>query len=116
VKVLSVFGTCLLLFAALVFMNSESYFPLYPTIDTRLPKGFSEEKFRRIVPGMTKAEVAAILPGSPEPESDLWKETGWQYGDEGRCNGWCDLAWLSFGVQFDETEKVIETTREIYMN
>jgi hypothetical protein len=40
----------------------EAVFPLYPLIDTKLPPGFSLEKFENIQIGMTKNEVLKILP------------------------------------------------------
>ncbi len=40
----------------------EAVFPLYPLIDTKLPPGFSLEKFESIQIGMTKNEVLKILP------------------------------------------------------
>lgn len=116
VKVLTVFGACFLVLVAFILTRSESYFPLNPTIDTQLAEGFSEELFQQVEPGMAKAEVAVMLPGSPEPESTLWKETTWQYGNDGGCNGWCDLAWISFSVQFDQAGVVTKTSRQVFMD
>ncbi|NJO76995.1 MAG: hypothetical protein HC833_26710 [Leptolyngbyaceae cyanobacterium RM1_406_9] len=115
-KVLTVFSACFLVLVAFLWTRSESYFPLNPTIDTQLAEGFSEELFRQVEPGMAKAEVAVMLSGSPEPESTFWKETTWQYGSDGGCNGWCDLAWISFSVQFDQAGEVIKTSRQVFMD
>ena len=115
-RTLTVFGACFVVLLALLWTRSESYFPLYPTIDTQLPLGFSEEKFTQIKPGMTRTEVAAVLPGSPEPESLPWNETTWQYGNDGGCNGWCDLAWIGFSIGFDPAGRVTDLERSIYMD
>jgi hypothetical protein len=113
VKALTVFGACFGAVLTLMWFYTESYFPLYPLIDTQLPQGFSEQKFEQIAPGMTKAEVAAILPGSPEMGSIYWQESYWLYGNDGGC-GWCDMAWIGFGIQFDETGNVASTERSVY--
>lgn len=113
-KVLTIFGTCFLLLLALLWSRTESYFPLYPLIDTRLPQGFSEQKFKQITPGMSKAEVAAVLPGSPESSSTQWKESYWFYGNDGGCHGLCDLAWIGFEVHFDEAGNVTTTKRSVF--
>jgi hypothetical protein len=68
-KYINIFIYLLHLFIVLVFgwqfLNSyygEAVFPLYPLIDTKLPPGFSLEKFENIQIGMTKNEVLKILP------------------------------------------------------
>jgi outer membrane protein assembly factor BamE (lipoprotein component of BamABCDE complex) len=114
VKALTIFGACFLVLLALLWARTESYFPLYPLIDTRLPQGFSEQKFKQITPGMSKAEVAVALPGSPESGSTQWQETYWFYGNDGGCYGLCDLAWVGFTVQFDEAGNVTKTERSVF--
>lgn len=115
-KILTVFGTCFIVLLALLWARTESYFPLYPFIDTTLPEGFSQQKFEQITQGMTRTEVAAILPGSPEAGSSYWQNSYWNYGCDGGCNGWCDLAWIGFGIYFNEAGEVIKTERVVYMD
>ncbi len=89
--------------------HTESYFLPYPLIDTKLPSGFSEEKFSRIQLGMKKDEILKILPA---PEHSIDRDN-WSYGVDGAAP-WGDFAWISFEMSFDKEGKVIEKKRYVY--
>ena len=41
----------------------------------------------------------------------------WGYGLDDGCRGWCDFAWITYSVHFDNESsnaKVIETRREVF--
>jgi len=87
---------------------TESEFIFNPLIDTKLPPGFTQQKFDSIKPGMTKAEVLKILPPPMYLSND---KNSWSYGDDGAAS-FGDFAWFRFIIHFDQAEKVIKTERE----
>ncbi|WP_199328921.1 hypothetical protein [Coleofasciculus sp. FACHB-1120] len=89
--------------------HTESYFQPYPLIDTKLPSGFSEEKFSSIQLGIKKDEILKILPA---PEHSI-ERNNWSYGVDGAAP-WGDFAWISFEMSFDEEGKVIGKKRYVY--
>lgn len=113
---LGVIATCL---------YTESYFPLYPLIDTRLPPNFNQS-FHTVIPGMSATAVESLL-GQPRSESSTYQEelhevfqqssgavkSCWQYGTDGAAwNG--DFAWLSYNVCFGSEDQVVKTGVAIY--
>ncbi len=111
-------------FATSLFYT-ESYFPLYPAIDTVLPPNFNQN-FQTITPGMSVADVESLL-GQPRSEPSIYREdlhkvfqqsSGavnlcWQYGSDGAAWPW-DFAWLSYNVCFDSKDHVVETGVAVY--
>lgn len=109
---------------------TESYFPLYPEIDTVLPPNFTQD-FHTITLGMGVDDVESRV-GQPIQvyqrdvsvalREDLNKvfqqspgvvQSCWQYGSDGAA--WVgDFAWLSYNVCFDSDDQVIETGVAIY--
>jgi len=89
---------------------TESEFIFNPLIDTKLPPGFTNQKFDSIKPGMTKAEVLKILPPPLDSSKD---ETSWGYGEDGAAS-FGDFAWFRFTINFDQAGKVVETKRQIF--
>jgi hypothetical protein len=114
---------------------TENYFPLYPGIDTIYPPKFSVHKLNQIYVGMPRKDVLELL-GEPsfkssnpsytkdkkygvELENDGYSvdETSWGYGLDGGCRWWCDFAWVTYSIHFDNNSpnaKVIRTSREIF--
>ena len=109
---------------------TESYFPLYPEIDTVLPPNFTQD-FHTITPGMNVNDVDSLL-GQPihvyqrdvsvalrEDLNQVFQQSPgvvqscWQYGSDGASPVW-DFAWLSYNVCFDSADQVIETGVAIY--
>jgi hypothetical protein len=111
--------------------GSENYFPLFPGIDTIYLPQFSEDKFKLISIGMSRKEVLELL-GEPSykntyppfdflPKGYSYTETNltWGYGTDGRCRGWCDLAWVGYFIEFDSKSsnaKVVDTRREVFLD
>ena len=104
---------------------TESYFPLYPSIDTVLTPKF-KQNFSKIALGMSVADVESLL-GEPQREASIYREdlnktflqssgavqSCWQYGSDGASWLW-DFAWLSYNVCFDSQEQVVETGVAVY--
>ena len=109
---------------------TESYFPLYPAIDTVLPPNFTQD-FHTITPDMDVAEVESLLGQPPydfqkdvpaayrEDLNKVFQQSSsevkscWQYGSDGASWIW-DFAWLSYNVCFDSEDQVAETGVAIY--
>ncbi|MFE1746252.1 hypothetical protein [Coleofasciculus sp. H7-2] len=109
-RIVSCFFAGIGTFALVWFVcHTESYFLPYPLIDTKLPSGFSEEKFSSIQLGMDKDEILKILPA---PEHSIDRDN-WSYGVDGAAF-WGDFAWISFQMCFDKEGKVIEKKRYVY--
>lgn len=79
--------------------RTEAYCPWNPAIDTEFTAGYSEKAFFSIQPGMTEAEVVALL-GEPFDKHtwDSWQGDEipcdcWVYSGDGKC-GWGDFAHL----------------------
>lgn len=110
-------GICLLFVYMITFpfAHSESYFTDYPHIDTKFAPGFSEVKFNNIQPGFTKNDVLNIL-GEPleKHEADEWSR--WSYSTDGKCQWLCDLAWISYEINFDNEGKIKNKERRINYN
>lgn len=77
----------------------ETYCPWNPAIDTEFTPGYSEKAFFSIQPGMTEAEVVALL-GEPFGKNiwNSWQGDDlpcdcWTYSSDGKC-GWGDFAHL----------------------
>jgi len=87
---------------------TESEFIFNPLIDTRLPPGFTPEKFDSIKPGMKKADILKILP-APVYSSD--DDSSWSYGEDGAAP-FGDFAWFQFTIHFDPEGKVMITERQ----
>lgn len=104
---LGLIGGLLLLFLA--FIGIESYFPLYPAIDTRFAPGYTEQAFAALEVGMTKEEVLQRL----GPPLNAQADPAWVYSEDGAC-GWWDFAWLGRGVQFDAEGRLIETRAAVH--
>ena len=113
----------LFLFAALSLVGDESYCWWYPLVDTRFTPGYSDKKFARIQPGMTREEVTAVL-GKPFcVVGGIWLEDPkvildevWEYSHDGaaqeRLPWHADFAWLLAAVIFDpETGRVAKATK-----
>ena len=109
---------------------TESYFPLYPEIDTVLPPNFTRN-FHTITPGMSVDDVESLI-GQPihvyqqdvsvalrEDLKQVFQQSPgvvkscWQYGSDGASPEW-DFAWLSYNVCFVSADQVIETGVAIY--
>jgi outer membrane protein assembly factor BamE (lipoprotein component of BamABCDE complex) len=101
-----------LVLAALLYvtMGGESYFFLYPSIDTRFAPGYSEGGFERVKVGMTKAEVLSLL--GPPFDPGTVGQSSWHYTQDGKCF-WADWAWLDRTVVFRD-ERVVEKIARIY--
>lgn len=99
---------CLLSLPIVVFLQcfTESVFVLNPLIDTVLPEGFSAEKFEKVKPGMTKAEVLRLVP-KPLEGSDQF----WSYGNDGAAP-FGDYAWFLFEIEFDADGRVLKTGQQ----
>ncbi|MBD2597806.1 hypothetical protein H6G74_26285 [Nostoc spongiaeforme FACHB-130] len=89
---------------------TESVFIFNPLIDTKLPPGFTLQKFDSIKPGMSKAEVSKIL-SAPRYSSD--DGLSWRYGEDGAAP-FGDFAWFEFTIHFDEAGKVMKTERQTF--
>ncbi|MEM6426054.1 MAG: hypothetical protein AAGF66_17185 [Cyanobacteria bacterium P01_H01_bin.119] len=109
---------------------TESYFSLYPSVDTVLPPNFIQ-KFPHVSLGMTTDEIESLL-GEPtsafqrdtavvyrEEFDEIFQQTPgviascWQYGSDGAAKFW-DFAWLSYSVCFDSDDQVIQTGVKVY--
>lgn len=88
---------------------TESVFVLNPLIDTRLPQGFTQDRFDRIQPGMTKADVLRLIP----PPNHKLEEPSWNYGQDGAAL-WGDFAWFQLTIQFDQNGRVIKKTQTAF--
>ena len=114
---LGVVATCL--------YYTESYFPLYPAVDTVLTPQF-KQNFHKITLGMTVADVESLI-GQPQREASVYREefhktflqsssavqSCWQYGSDGAA--WIgDFAWLSYNVCFDSNDQVATAGVAIY--
>lgn len=97
--------------AGYLCVGMESYCVLYPGIDTRYATGFSEEKFARIRPGMTRSEVIHLV-GEPLGAPGTLLASRWSYTQDGKCR-WADWAWLGREVHF-EGDRVKETVSRVY--
>lgn len=104
---LSLIGGLFLLLLA--FIGIESYFPLYPAIDTRFAPGYTEQAFAALEVGMTKQEVLQRL----GPPLNAQADPAWVYSEDGTF-GWWDFAWLARGVQFDAEGRLIETRAAVH--
>ncbi|MBD2437744.1 hypothetical protein [Nostoc sp. FACHB-110] len=87
---------------------TESVFIFNPLIDTKLPPGFTPQKFDSIKPGMSKSEVSQIL---PEPTYSSDDGGSWHYGEDGAAP-FGDFAWFDFIIRFDVQGKVTKTERQ----
>ncbi len=119
--ILQIFTSGIVLFLLFGYFRSESYFPLYPTLDTQLPPGFSERNFELITPGITKADVIKLLgepdikyASSPRMKATLEAPSRWIYGNDGGCRGLCDMAWIMYEINFNSEDKVITKKRTIF--
>ncbi|MEO0535792.1 MAG: hypothetical protein AAF215_18210 [Cyanobacteria bacterium P01_A01_bin.123] len=109
---------------------TESYFPLYPSVDTVLPPNF-EQNFHQIRLGMNASNIESLL-GQPisvsqrdfafayrEELDEVYQQTSgvvescWQYGSDGAAMFW-DFAWLSYNVCFNSDDQVIQTGVNVY--
>lgn len=120
-KVLYIFIPILLFLIAIIYFTipvffAESYFPLYPHIDTRFANGFEIENFEKINIGMSKTEVENLI-GKPllfsqKMTSSLQPENSCisVYTSDGKSN-WSDFAWESFDIYFDNKNVVIGKSR-----
>ena len=109
---------------------TESYFPLYPTVDTVLPPNFVQN-FRQVSLGMNTNEIESLL-GKPlfvsegdiefiyrEELDEVYQQTSgvvescWQYGSDGAAIFW-DFAWLSYNVCFNSDDQLIKTGVNVY--
>lgn len=115
---------------------TEDYFSLYPGIDTIYPPKFSGHKLNQIYVGMPRKEVLELLGehsykgGNPSdtkeknygirPEDEEnWADTNWGYGIDGGCRGWCDLAWVTYSIYFNNSSpnaKVKKINREVFLD
>jgi hypothetical protein len=110
------------------FIPPESYFVLYPSIDTEYAPDYTEEKFDEIQIGMSKDEVINML-GEPFIEDSTKNLDGvdlgfrypdgtteiWSYTGDGAC-WFADLAWLGRWVYFDKNGKVTAKNKSIHYN
>ena len=110
-------------FVVFSFVGMENYCWWWPLVDTEFTPDYSDEKFARIQPGMTREEVTVIL-GKPrdilggiwlEDPKDILDEV-WVYSNDGaaqkRLGRDADFAWLFVGVIFDpKTGRVTKTTK-----
>ncbi len=119
-----IFGSSIILLILYVctymYTHTESYFSLYPTLDTVLPPEFSETDFNNITLGMTRTKVLELL-GNPlhrnlesSGNSDLMSQSTWSYGNDGRCSLLCDLAWIQYQINFDPEGKVTAKKRTVF--
>lgn len=80
---------------------SESYFPIYPDIETEYADGFTYAEFQSLQAGMTKDAIRSKL-GSPIKVKRITDQYEcWDYSRE-RGSEWFDLAWISVGVCFQD--------------
>lgn len=103
---------------SVLFFTVEAYFPLVPTIDTRVSDGFTMEGFDAIQLGMSAEEVHALI-GQP-----LVMQQGMAldfngscriYSEDGASKYW-DFAWVEQRVCFDEYGVVTSKHSEWFYN
>ena len=105
-----VLGTLILAAVLYVTIGGESYFYLYPAIDTRFAPGYSETAFEKVKVGMTKDEVLSLL--GPPFDPGTVGQNRWHYSQDGACF-WADWAWLSRAVLFKD-DRVVEKIARVY--
>lgn len=101
---------------------TEGYCEIWPGIGTRFTADYSERAFDRIQPGMTSAQVLALIGppmhigrgGCAPPGHALWRrgDVSWAYSQDTSDRGG-DWAWLSREVVFRD-ERVVQTVRWVY--
>ena len=64
----------LFVFFVISFVGVENYCWWYPLIDTHFTPDYSDEKFARIQPGMTREEVTAVLGKTFSVVGGIWLE------------------------------------------
>jgi outer membrane protein assembly factor BamE (lipoprotein component of BamABCDE complex) len=108
--VLTVVGV-LVAIAGYLCVGMESYCLIYPGIDTHYTQGFSQRKFAKVQPGMTKAEVLNLL-GEPIGGPEAVASSHWSYTRDGKCR-WADWAWLGREIVFAD-DRVVEAISRVY--
>lgn len=99
----------------LYHLKSELYFYLNPDIDTVYAEGFSWRSLNEVKKGMSVDEVERLL-GKPLDYVDLGGFGGecYEYSTDGKCGRWCDFAWISARVCFDEEMKVNGVYKNVF--
>ncbi|WP_272120367.1 MULTISPECIES: outer membrane protein assembly factor BamE domain-containing protein [Spirulina] len=111
-SVFSIMAGIFIFAAWYVFFGVESYFFLWPSIDTQYSENYNEENFNKITIGMPKNEVDQLM---GEPLSIYQIEDGtaiYSYSSDARLKI-LDFAWFGRSVIFRDN-KVIEIEKEIY--
>lgn len=99
----------LIIFALLSLLNwyahSETYFLVYPSIDTVYAPSFNDRNFEAITVGASKEHVLSEL-GNPLEVKQLGYEC-WMYSRDRNLVDIFDFAWISVGVCFRDDRVVI---------
>ncbi len=97
-------------FGAGILILGEGYSILFPGIDTRYAKEFSQDKFDKVDVGIDTNQVYQLI-GKPFGDPYHWfdpyvKGYVWNYTDDGGCSCY-DFAWLNKYVVIGKNGKVV---------
>lgn len=123
---LALAGGAILFLLAILFLT-EQYFAPAPAIGTLFSRDYTEAAFNQIQPGMTEAEVVALL-GNPLSNERMIMALGqgenmvrmpvhsntmWEYSRDNPQGIW-DFAWLGRFVYFDSEGRVTGTLKWVF--